>query len=78
MENNSGQRGKAPYIAFGKCKMVPLKVYLNSREIESDTWDEDLWVERGEDLYALGSTEFRNKRIRVIERSAWLVAEECG
>ncbi len=61
-----------PYTAFGKTKLVPIKVYLQKKEIQSDEWDEDLWVERGEDWYALMSSDLVNKKVRIIERSIWL------
>ncbi len=63
---------KAPYTIFGKTRMVEVKVWQNNKEIQSDTWDEDLWVERGEDWYALMSSGLVNKKVRVIEREIWL------
>lgn len=62
----------AKYTMFGKTKQVPIKVWQNNKQIESDTWDADLWVERGEDWYALMSKELVNKKVRIIERSVWL------
>ena len=63
---------KAKYTIFGETKEVPVKVYLDNKQIDSDTWDIDLWVERGEDWYALMSSEIKNKKVRIIERSIWL------
>jgi len=62
----------AEYTIFGKTKQVPIKVWQNNKQIESDTWDTDLWVERGEDWYALMSKELVNKKVRIIERDIWL------
>jgi len=62
----------AEYTAFGQTKQVPIKVWYQEKEIESDEWDEDLWIERGEDWYALSSSNLKNKKVRVIERSVWL------
>ncbi len=66
----------APHTEFGKTKLVPVKVYLNNKEIESDTWDEVMWIERGEDWYSLGSSSSKNKKIRIIERDVWLRCKE--
>lgn len=62
----------APYTIFGKTKEVPIQVWQNNKQIDSETWDIDLWVERGEDWYALMSKELVNKKVRIIERSVWL------
>lgn len=65
---------KAPYTIFGKTKLVNVEVWQNGKRIESDTWDKEMWVERDEDMYGLISTG--NKKVRVIHRNEWLVAEE--
>lgn len=62
----------AEYTIFGETKQVPIKVWQNNKQIESDTWDTDLWVERSEDWHALLSKELVNKKVRVIERDIWL------
>ena len=62
----------AEYTIFGKTKHVPIKVWQNNKQIESDNWDIDLWVERGEDWYALMSKDLVNKKVRIIERDIWL------
>ena len=65
----------APYTIFGKTKTLPVKVYLNSKLLDKVyEWDEELWVERPEDWYALMSENLKYKRVRVIERSEWLNA----
>lgn len=64
---------KAPCTYFGKTVMLPVVVYLNSRRLEhAAEWDEELWVERPEDYYALMSDSLKYKRVRVIERSEFI------
>lgn len=60
---------KATYTAFGKTKNIPIKVYHNGGWIESPVWDVEIWIERGEDWYALND---KSKKYRVIERDIWL------
>jgi hypothetical protein len=62
---------KAPYTAFGVTKMVPVVVWFNNKQIDSDWWTEDLWVERAEDWYALMSSQLKEKRVRVIDADVW-------
>ena len=64
----------APYTIFGKTKMVEVEVWLDNKIIQSEEWDDDLWVERGEDMYALMA--MKNKRVRVIRREVWLRSQE--
>ena len=67
---------KAPFTKFGKTRMVPVVVYLNNKQLkEVFEWDEDLWVERPEDWYALMSESLKYKRVRVIDRNEWLKGE---
>lgn len=63
---------KAPYTIFNETKLVEVEVYKNGYKTEDITWEEELWVERGEDWYALGSSQLKNKRVRVIRREEWL------
>ncbi len=64
---------KAPYTAFGQTRLVEVEVYTNDDgKIESTEWDDELWVERGEDWYAMMSPQLRNKRVRIIRRENWL------
>ena len=58
------------YTAFGKTKSVPLRVYVDAKLVESDSYDETLWIERPEDWYAFAS--MRGVKVRVIERDVWL------
>lgn len=67
---------KKPYTIFGETRNVPVKVYFNGHLVKSFTeWDEDYWIERGEDWYGLMSSGMKNKRVRVIERDIWLKGE---
>ena len=68
---------KATYTIFGKTKNVPLKVFKNGELVKNCTeWDEDYWIETLECWYGLGSASFKDKLVRVIERSVWLESEE--
>jgi hypothetical protein len=68
---------KAPYTAFGQTRLVEVEVYTNDDgKIESTEWDDELWVERGEDWYAMMSPQLRNKRVRIIRRENWLRGEK--
>ena len=72
----TNKKKSAPHTQFGKTKVVPIRVVLNGEEIDSGVWDEVLWVERGEDWYALSSSRLKNKRVRIIERDIWLTSPE--
>lgn len=67
---------KAPCTKFGQTRILPVVVYLNSKQLkEVFEWDEELWVERPEDWYALMSESLKCKRVRVIDRDEWLKGE---
>lgn len=69
---------KAPHTEFGETRILPVVVYLNNRQLkEVFEWDEELWVERPEDWYALMSEGLKYKRVRVIERNEWLKGKIC-
>lgn len=63
---------KKEHKEFGETRMVEVKVYINGKETKEITWDETLWIERGEDWYGLSSPELKDKKVRVIEREEWL------
>ena len=64
---------RAPYTIFGETRSLPVKVWFCDKiQPELTEWDTDLWIERGEDWYALASSTLRNKRVRIIERDIWL------
>ena len=57
----------AKYSAFGKTVSLPVVVYYKDQVVDSDTWDETLWIERQEDWYALLSPQLKNKFVRVVK-----------
>lgn len=61
---------RAPYTLFNTTRMCPVVVYKNGVRSDDTEWDCELWVERGEDWYALSS--LKDKRVRVIERTVFL------
>lgn len=68
---------KAPYTDFGKTYDVPVIVMHNDVFLENPTeWDETLWVERGEDWYALQSPQLKGLRVRIVSRDAWMKARQ--
>lgn len=72
----------APYTIFEKTKMVPVVTYTNRKldEPPKEIWDYELWVERGEDFYALDSIDRENPgcTVRIIEREVWLRCPVVG
>lgn len=67
---------KAPFTMFGKTLDVKLITYTDGKvdaEPKED-WVDTLWVERGEDYYAL--SHYRGKTVRVVQRSDWLAARD--
>ena len=63
----------APYTIFGQTRNIPVKVWYKDKIDPTLTeWDETLWIERGEDWYALSSSKLRDKRVRIVERSVWI------
>ena len=63
-----------PYTAFGKTRLVPIRVFLDGKQVEQDWFQDSLWVERGEDWYALMSHRHKNTPTLVVERNDWLKA----
>lgn len=64
-----------PYTAFGKTKLVPLKVYVNGKPSTQTWFQQSLWIERGEDWYALANKNMQVPTL-VVERTDWLKATE--
>ena len=65
----------APYTMFGVTKELPIQVVYQNKPVENpESWDEELWVERPEDYYALQSPQLVNKRVRVVRREDWIWA----
>lgn len=64
---------KILYTAFGKTKLVRATPHNMT---EDETPEEILWVERGEDEYALMSPQYKNKKVAIVYRQDWLRAKE--
>ena len=60
------------YTALGKTRVVPVELHNMTEDQEHET---TLWVERGEDYYALLSPQLRDKKVAIVTRDAWLKAE---
>lgn len=73
---------KAPYALFKStpARMVEVVTYTDGKKDDppKDVWDKDLWIERGEDWYALCNKDYAHGTIRVIERSEYLRSRELG
>lgn len=69
---------KAPYTIFNQTRMVEVEVYRDGHKIADTEWDDELWIERGEDWYAMSSPQLRGKRVRVIIREQWLKGERVN
>lgn len=61
----------APYRHLGELRDVKLTVYQNNLRIDSTEWDEILWVESSDDMYALNAPIFKDKRVRVVRKDDW-------
>lgn len=63
------------YVAaemFGEARLVPRDIYVNGKRLDDpEEYDEQLWVERPEDLYALIAPGMRGKRVLVVRREDW-------
>ena len=66
---------KKPYRLHNENRLVPVKVMINGEYTEDNEWDETLWIERGEDWYALANSFYENKRIRIVDRELFLRSE---
>jgi hypothetical protein len=74
---------RVPFTMFGQTRMVPLRTYTDGKDdfpYYKGNWADTLWVERGEDWYALMSRELRGKTVLVVRREDWLSSPEapCG
>jgi hypothetical protein len=67
---------KAPYTLFNVTRNVPVTVFLNGEEIESDTWDEEFYICRSEEWYCLMSSQFKDKKVRVILERVFQCSEK--
>lgn len=62
---------KLKYKAFGKIKLVEVSSHNNATP---EDYEEVLWIERGEDYYALTSPQLKNKKVLLVKREDWLRA----
>ena len=73
---------KVPFKMFNQTRMVPHRTFTNTEEDfpPKDHWDDVLWVERGEDWYALDYYKGKKQTVLLVERSDWLrsyLADKC-
>ena len=66
------QSDRVPFTMFGKTRLVPRRIAVDGYTVGGEEWEKELWVERGEDLYALQAPQFKGKRVLIVERSEWL------
>lgn len=70
----------APHTEFGKTKLCPVVTYTDGQldTPPKESWNKTLWVERGEDEYALLNPDFARGTVRVVDRSVWLRCKEIN
>ena len=61
------------YSMFGRTRLV--KATPHNMQ-EDETHEKTLWVERGEDMYALSSPEFKGKKVAIVYREDWVRAKD--
>lgn len=62
---------KILYTKFGKSALVEVEQWHNTTPGD---YEIVLWVERGEDYYALMSPQLKDKKVAVVHRRDWLKA----
>jgi hypothetical protein len=67
---------KKPYSQFNETRLVEVKIMVNGHYTDDTEWDETLWVERGEDYYAMMHPQYKDKRVRIIDRELFLRSEK--
>ena len=61
---------------FGEKRRCRGEVYDSGRLVlDTNDYEEMLWVERGEEMYALLSPQLRNKKVLVVQRNDWIKGE---
>lgn len=67
---------RAPFMKFGQTRNVYLRTatFGVMDETPKTRWDYTLWIERGEDGYALMSAQARRQIWRIVYREDWLAA----
>lgn len=68
------------YNIFNKTKLVRATFYKENERLKNYEGDYDyvLWVERPEDMYALMSSNLRQKTVAVVIREDWLRGKEIN
>ena len=61
------------HTEFGKTKRVRAQCYNMN---DDEKHDIVLWCERGEDMYALSSPQYKGKKVAIVHRNDWLKAKE--
>ena len=61
----------APYSQFGKTRDVEVRVYVDGRPVNGAEWDEEAWIEHGEDWYGFMSPQWSGRRVRVVTPDMW-------
>lgn len=62
----------APHTFFSCTLNLPIIVYVNGKhDPEVYEWDDELFIDRHEDWYALSSPQLRNRRVRIVTRDDW-------
>lgn len=70
---------KVPFTKFGQTVMVPHVTYTNGVQDNppKEIWHHVLWVERGEDMYALECYKRNRDTVLVVTREDFLRAREA-
>ena len=61
------------FTAFQKTKVVRAECW---NMLSSEKPDDVLFVERGEDMYALDNEMYRDRKVAIVHRNDWLKARE--
>lgn len=64
---------------FGKRKRVPYETYVDAVRDDTAEWkpgDPVIYVDRGEDIYAVMASAYYGKVVAVVRRQDWLRAPE--
>ncbi len=62
---------KIPFTKFNETKNLIVNIYYQNKRIDSTVWDQELYIERDEDWYALMSPQLKDIKVRVITKKEW-------
>jgi hypothetical protein len=62
---------KVEYTLDEETRLVPIVVYKNGKKINSDEWDETVFIETPFDILVLSNNEFIDKKVLVVKASDW-------